>query len=299
MNGSSAFIEHRVADRRVVRLIQKWLNAGVLEEGRRIESQVGTVQGGSIWPLLANVYLHYVFDLWAHRWRQRQAHGDVVVVRFADDFVVGFEHRDDAEQFLAELRARFARFGLTLHPGQDAPHRVWPLRGAEPTGPWGEASRTASTSWASRIAARRPGRERSRFLRRTMRTRMQAKLKAVKAELRRRMHHPLPELGAYVRSVVMGTCPLLRRPHEYAAALRVCPRGDAAVVAGAGPPQPAPPAVVSDATLRRPMDSAGPHLSSVSARAVWRRHPRWEPDAVTLHVRICGGGGGQPPSLLR
>ena len=110
------FIEHRVADRRVVRLIQKWLNAGVLEDGHRITSEVGTVQGGSISPLLANVYLHYVFDLWAHRWRQRQAHGDVVVVRFADDFVVGFEHRDDAEQCLADLRERFARFGLTLHP---------------------------------------------------------------------------------------------------------------------------------------------------------------------------------------
>ena len=110
------FLEHRVADRRVVRLIQKWLNAGVLEEGKRTVSEVGTVQGGSISPLLANIYLHYVFDLWAQRWRKRQAHGDVVVVRFADDFVVGFEHRDDAEQFLAELRERFARFGLTLHP---------------------------------------------------------------------------------------------------------------------------------------------------------------------------------------
>ena len=109
-------IEHRIADRRVVRLIQKWLNAGVLEEGKRIVSEVGTVQGGSISPLLANVYLHYVFDLWAPRWRRRHAHGDVVVVRFADDFVVGFEHQGDAEQFLADLRERFARVGLTLHP---------------------------------------------------------------------------------------------------------------------------------------------------------------------------------------
>src|SRR3989449_4880485 len=110
------FIEHRVADRRVVRLIQKWLRAGVLEDGKRTRSEVGTVQGGSISPLLANLYLHYVFDLWAQRWRRKQAQGDVVVVRFADDFVVGFEHREDAERFLAELRERFARFGLELHP---------------------------------------------------------------------------------------------------------------------------------------------------------------------------------------
>ena len=110
------FVEHRVADRRVVRLIQKWLNAGVLEEGKRTRSEVGTVQGGSVSPLLANVYLHYVFDLWVQRWRQKRAFGDVVVVRFADDFVVGFEHRVEAERFLAELRERFGKFGLELHP---------------------------------------------------------------------------------------------------------------------------------------------------------------------------------------
>ena len=94
------FIEHRVADRRIVRLIQKWLAAGVLEDGHRTVSEVGTVQGGSVSPLLANLYLHYVFDLWVQRWRTTQAHGDVVVVRFADDFVVGFQHRKEAERFL-------------------------------------------------------------------------------------------------------------------------------------------------------------------------------------------------------
>ena len=109
------FIEHRVADRRVVRLIQKWLKAGVLEDGQRTKSEIGTVQGGSISPLLANVYLHYVFDLWVHQWRRSKARGDVVVVRFADDFVVGFEHREDGERFLSELRERLARFGLELH----------------------------------------------------------------------------------------------------------------------------------------------------------------------------------------
>jgi len=197
------FIEHRVADRRVVRLIQKWLNAGVLEEGTRIVSEVGTVQGGSISPLLANVYLHYVFDLWAHRWRQRQAHGDVVVVRFADDFVVGFEHRDDAERFLADLRERFARFGLMLHPDKTrllefGRHAAANRRARGE----GKPESFNFLGFTHSCATTRKGG--FTVLRRTMRTRMQAKLKAVKAELRRRMHHPLPELGAYVRAVVSG-----------------------------------------------------------------------------------------------
>ena len=100
------FVEHRVADRRVVRLIQKWLNAGVLEDGKRIRVEEGTPQGGSASPLLANVYLHYVFDLWVQAWRQKRAHGDVIVVRFADDIVVGFNSKSDADQFRAELTER-------------------------------------------------------------------------------------------------------------------------------------------------------------------------------------------------
>jgi group II intron reverse transcriptase/maturase len=197
------FIEHRVADQRVVRLIQKWLNAGVLEEGQRLISEVGTVQGGSISPLLANVYLHYVFDLWAHRWRQRQAHGDVVVVRFADDFVVGFEHRDDAERFLVDLRERFARFGLTLHPDKTrllefGRHAAANRRALGQ----GKPESFHFLGFTHSCATTRKGG--FTVLRRTMRTRMQAKLKAVKIELRRRMHQPLPELGVYVRAVVTG-----------------------------------------------------------------------------------------------
>ena len=109
------FIEHRIGDRRIIRLIAKWLTAGVLEEGRLIVTEEGTPQGAVISPLLANVYLHYVYDLWVHQWRQRCATGDVIVVRYADDTIVGFEQRHEAEQFLADLRARLARFGLNLH----------------------------------------------------------------------------------------------------------------------------------------------------------------------------------------
>src|SRR5450755_2427532 len=110
------FLEHRIADRRVLRLIQKWLRAGVIEDGEWSSTQEGTAQGASVSPLLSNVFLHYVFDLWADQWRRRHSHGDVVLVRYADDYVAGFEHRDDAERFLAHLRGRFAEFGLVLHP---------------------------------------------------------------------------------------------------------------------------------------------------------------------------------------
>ena len=109
------FLEHRIADRRVLRLIRKWLAAGVIENGSWTEYEEGVPQGASVSPLLANVYLHYVFDLWAHQWRRRHARGDVVIVRFADDFVVGFEHREDAERFWAELRGRLAKFSLELN----------------------------------------------------------------------------------------------------------------------------------------------------------------------------------------
>ncbi len=109
------FLEHRIADKRVLRLIQKWLRAGVVEDGEWSKTEEGTAQGASVSPLLSNVYLHYVFDLWADQWRRRNACGDVILSRFADDYVAGFEHRDDAERFLADLRDRFAKFGLELH----------------------------------------------------------------------------------------------------------------------------------------------------------------------------------------
>ena len=110
------FLQHRIADRRVLRLIQKWLRAGVLEEGKRTVVEEGSPQGGSVSPLLANIYLHYVFDLWVRAWRKKQAQGDVIVVRFADDALVGFEHKTEAEQFWKELTERMQKFGLQLHP---------------------------------------------------------------------------------------------------------------------------------------------------------------------------------------
>jgi group II intron reverse transcriptase/maturase len=197
------FIEHRVADRRVVRLIQKWLRAGVLEEGKRTRSPVGTVQGGSISPLLANVYLHYVFDLWVQRWRQKQAQGDVIVVRFADDFVVGFEHRHEAERFLAELRERLARFGLELHP--DKTRLLEFGRFADKNRrDRGDGKPETFDFLGFTHACGKTRRGKFTVLRQTMRRRWQAKLREVRAELRRRLHDPIPEQGAYLRSVLLG-----------------------------------------------------------------------------------------------
>jgi group II intron reverse transcriptase/maturase len=197
------FIEHRVADRRVVRLIQKWLRAGVLEDGKRTRSEVGTVQGGSISPLLANIYLHYVFDLWVERWRRKQARGDVAVVRFADDFVVGFEHRDEAERFLAELRERFARFGLELHPDKTRLIEFgrYAARNRRDRGE-GKPETFNFLGFTHICGKTRKGG--FTVLRQTMRRRWQAKLQEVKDELRRRLHHPVPETGGYLRSVVLG-----------------------------------------------------------------------------------------------
>lgn len=197
------FLEHRIADRRVIRLIQKWLNAGVLEQGQRIISQVGTVQGGSVSPLLANVYLHYVLDLWAQRWRRREARGELIIVRFADDFVVGFQYRDDAERFLNELRERFARFGLELHPEKTRLIEFGRFAAQNRDRRGGGKPETFNFLGFTHICAKtRKGKFTVR--RKTMRKRMQAKLKAIKIELQRRRHNPVPEQGTYVRSVVRG-----------------------------------------------------------------------------------------------
>ena len=197
------FLEHRVADRRVVRLIQKWLRAGVLEDGRRTPSDTGTVQGGSISPLLANLYLHYGFDLWTQRWRKTQARGDMIVTRFADDFVVGFEHRQDAERFLAELCERFSRFGLELHPGKTRLIEFGQCAAQNRRGRGDGKPETFDFLGFTHICGRKRN-GRFTVLRQTMRSRWQAKLKELNVELRRRLHRPIPEQGTYLRAVVAG-----------------------------------------------------------------------------------------------
>jgi RNA-directed DNA polymerase len=198
------FLEHRIADRRVLRLIQKWLRAGVIEDGVWSESVEGTPQGASVSTLLANVYLHYVFDLWVHQWRGRHARGDVVVVRFADDVVTGFQHRDDAERFLAELRERFAKFNLELAAektrliefGRFAQNRK--ARGLR-------KPETFDFLGLTHICAKTMN-GRFKLKRITSRKRLRAKLREVKTELMRRRHMPIPEQGDWLASVVRGHC---------------------------------------------------------------------------------------------
>jgi RNA-directed DNA polymerase len=198
------FVEHRVADRRVVRLIQKWLNAGVLEDGRRTRVEEGTPQGGSASPLLANVYLHYVFDLWAQAWRRKQADGDTIIVRFADDIVVGFQTKADAVRFWAELIERMRKFSLELHPEKTRLLEFGPFA-AENRKQRGEGKpETFNFLGFTHICGQKRGNGRFTVLRQTIRKRLQAKLSEVKAELKRRMHDPIPEVGQWLRSVVGG-----------------------------------------------------------------------------------------------
>lgn len=197
------FVEHRIQDQRVLRHIKKWLNAGVLEDGKLTRSVDGTPQGGSISPLLANIYLHHVFDLWAKQWRKRNAHGDVIIVRYADDFIVGFEHRADAERFLAELKLRFAKFNLELHPDKTrllefgrfaAKERKKRGDGKPETFDFLGFTHMCSQTKQGWFQVRR----------KTMRSRVRMKLKAVKARLRFRLHDPVPEVGRWLAAVVRG-----------------------------------------------------------------------------------------------
>jgi group II intron reverse transcriptase/maturase len=197
------FLEHRIADPRIIRLIQKWLKAGVLEDGIVSVCETGTGQGSVISPLLSNVYLHYTFDLWAERWRRREATGDMIIVRFADDIVVGFEHESDARGFWDAMRERLQEFSLSLHP-----------------------EKTRLIEFGRQAAARRAQRgvgkpetfnflgfrficgksRRGKFLlrRKSRRDRMRAKLKEIKQALRERMHQPIPEQGTWLKRVVAG-----------------------------------------------------------------------------------------------
>ena len=197
------FLEHRIADKRVLRLIDKWLAAGVIEDGKWSETTEGSPQGASVSPLLANVYLHYVFDRWVRQWRKRHARGDMVAIRFADDFVVGFQHLGDAKRFLSDLRERFAKFNLELHPDKTRLIEFGRYAASDRKKRGLSKPETFDFLGFTHVCGKtKDGRF---WLRRiTIKKRMRAKLKQVRAELRRRRHLPIPVQGRWLASVVRG-----------------------------------------------------------------------------------------------
>jgi RNA-directed DNA polymerase len=287
------FLEHRIGDKRIIRLIRKWLKAGVLEEGEIRTAEEGTGQGSAISPLLANVYLHYGFDLWAERYRRREAEGDMVIVRYADDTIVGFEHEADARRFLEAMRERLAAFALKLHP-----------------------DKTRLIEFGRRAAAARKSRglgkpETFNFLgftficgnsrnggfllkRKSRGDRMQAKLKEIKAGLKARMHEPVKRQGLWLRQVVQGWFNYHAVPTNFRAlcafhhhvkdqwrrTLRRRSQKD-------------------DMTWTRIAALAQEWLPTPRIRHPWPsqrfavRHPRWEPYAGNPPVRFCAGGAQQ------
>jgi len=286
------FLEHRIGDRRIIRLIQKWLKAGVLEDGVVTVSDRGTGQGSVISPLLANIYLHYALDLWAMRWRRREATGDMIFVRYADDFIVGFQHESDARRFLDEMRERLGKFALSLHPektrliefGRFAAERR-KRRGL------GKPETFNFLGFTFICGKTRAGK--FQIKRKTRADRMRAKLKMIKEEMWRRMHQPIPKQGKWLWYVVNGYFNYHAVPTN-ARALDVFRHR------------------VTDLwrrTLRR---------RSQKDRTTWARmtqlandwlpkpiilhpwpserfavtHPRWEPYAGKPPVRFCAGGAG-------
>jgi len=197
------FLEHRVGDKRIIRLIGKWLKAGILEDGVVTVADRGTGQGSVISPLLANIYLHYVLDLWAERWRRREAKGDMIIVRYADDLVAGFEHVDDARRFLDAMHERFDAFALSLHP-EKTRLIEFGRHAAARRARSGLGRPETFTFLGFTYICGRSRRGHFQLQRKTRRDRQRAKLQEIKEELRRRMHQPIPIQGSWLKQVVTG-----------------------------------------------------------------------------------------------
>ena len=269
------FVEHRIADRRILRLIRKWLKAGVSEDGQWSRTTVGTPQGSVISPLLANVFLHYVFDLWANQWRKRYARGSVIMVRYADDFVVGFQDRGDAERFLRELRRRFERFGLQLHPDKTrliefgryaAERRAERGLGKPETFDFLGFTHYCGTTRKGTFTIKR----------KSVAKRMRAKLQEIKQRLRQRMHDAVVEVGRWLRSVVQGWFNYHAIPGNSRLPGPIPHSGATALAAGSTEPQPkgALLDLGTDESFDRPLASHRPNPASVSRTAVDRQLPK-------------------------
>ena len=293
------FVEHRIGDKRIVRLIRKWLRAGILEDGVVAVSDRGTGQGSVISPLLANIYLHYVLDLWAERWRRQEATGDMIIVRYADDVVAGFEHEADAKRFLDAMRARFAAFALVLHPDKTRLIEFGRHAAANRERRGQGKPETFDFLGFTFIGGKSRG---GKFLihRKSRRDRVRAKLTEIKAELRRQMHEPLREQAEWLKQVVTGffnyhavptNSPALGafRYHVIELWRRTLRRRGQK----------------HRMTWRRIGKLADHWLPKPRILHPWPnqrfavKHPRWEPYAGKPHVRFCAGGAQQCASLPR
>src|SRR5215472_9231947 len=286
------FVEHRIGDRRIIRLIRKWLKTGVMEDGVVTVSDRGTGQGAVISPLLANIYLHYALDLWAVRWRQREATGDMMIVRYADDFIIGFQHEVDARRFLDEMRERLKKFALTLHPeetrliefGRFAVERR-KSRGL------GKPETFNFLGFTFICGKTRAGK--FQIKRKTRRDRMRTRLKMIEEEMWKRMHRPIPEQGKWLRRVVQGYFNYYAVPtnaqalvafrhhvtHLWRRTLRRRSQKDGFTWARM--------TKLVDDWLPKP---AILHPWPSDRFAV--THPRWKPYAGKPPVRLCAGGAG-------
>jgi RNA-directed DNA polymerase len=280
------FLEHRIGDRRIIRLIQKWLKVGVLEDGIVTVSDRGTGQGSVISPLLANIYLHYALDLWAERWRRREATGDMIIVRYADDFIVGFQHEADARRFLDEMRERLQEFALSLHPDKTRLIEFGRFAAANRKQRGLNKPETFNFLGFTFIC----GKSRQGFFllkRKTRRDRMQAKLRMVKQEMRRRMHQPIPEQGRWLWHVVRGYFNYHAVPMN-TQALAVF-RAEIARSWNRVLNRRSQKATLARARMDKLIDDWLPKpriLHPWPDKRFAVTHPRWEPFAGKLHVRI-------------
>ena len=286
------FLEHRIGDRRVLRLIRKWLKAGVLEAGSIVGTPAGTPQGAVISPLLANVYLHYAFDLWAERWRRREARGEVILVRYADDIVAGFQYQADAKRFQAELEARLEAFALALNPDKTRLIEFGRFA-AETRKKRGLGKPESFTFLGFTHICSRCRRGRFQLKRRSCRKRQRAKLRDIKQDLRRQMHQPIGQQGQWLRQVVGGYFAYHAVPGNYASLeafryhvtdlwRRTLRRRSQ-----------------KDTTTRERIARLADHwlpqpriLHPWPNRRFAVKHPRQEPYAGMPLVRICAGGAG-------
>lgn len=287
------FVEHRVGDPRVLRLIQKWLTAGVSEDGEWTESKVGTPQGAVASPLLANIYLHYVLDLWVEAWRRKVARGDMVVVRYADDAVLGFEHKEEAERFLREMRERVAKFGLDLH-SEKTRLIEFGRHAAANRRDRGEGKPESFTFLGFTHLCGRGRNGGFYVLRQTRTDRMRAKLQVVKAALRRHRHAPVREQGRWLGQVLRGYFGYFAVPGNYHAlrafhaqvkwywmrALRHRAQSHHR----------------HSITYPRMDRLASKWLPMPRIQHPWpvvrfaAKHPRWEPSALVAPAGFCAGG---------